>query len=174
MSSPFIAEIRIFPYTFAPRGWAYCDGRLLSIAQNTALFSLISITYGGNGTTTFALPNLQGRAPLGTGQGPGLTPRVLGEAAGSTNETLTIQQIPSHNHSVAAANIAGTQSSPAGQYPATDARTSFEYIAGATLNTALASNAVQTAGGSQSHSNMQPFLALNFCIALEGIYPSRS
>ena len=174
MSEPFIAEIRIFAGNFAPRGWAFCDGQLLPIAQYTALFSLIGTTYGGDGRTTTALPNLQGRAPMHPGRGPGLTARRLGEQVGTETVTLTEAQIASHGHT------ARGKTSPAdvGQPDPTD---TFGRSTGAPVYQTssdnlvdMASETISTTGGGQAHSNVQPFLALNYIIALEGLYPSRS
>ena len=170
MSEPFIAEIRIVPYNFAPRGWAFCDGQLLPIAQNTALFSLIGTTYGGDGRTTTALPNLQGRAPMHPGRGPGLTSRRLGEKVGITDVTLSEAQIPAHTHALMA-NDAGHDTPDPGGHSLSDRPL---YHDGTNNQVDLASEAVGTTGGGQSHTNVQPYLALNFCIALVGLYPSRS
>ena len=174
MSEPFIAEIRIFAGNFAPRGWAFCDGQLLPIAENTALFSLIGTTYGGDGRTTMALPNLEGRAPMHPGHGPGLTTRRLGERIGVETVTLSEAQIPSHSHTLRANSSSASGSSPASTtslaaaFPA-----SFYSTSGAGLAD-MASETLSTSGGSQSHDNLQPFLTLNFIIALVGLYPSRS
>ena len=165
MSEPFLAEIRIFPYNFAPRGWGFCNGQLLPIAQNTALFSLVGTTYGGNGVTTFGLPNLQGRVPVGFGQGPGLRDYDLGETGGSETVTLTSQNLPMHTHTLMAASDPPTESTPS------DTRV----LAGSTIY-APAANLVpmaQAGGAGQPHQNMQPFLTLHFCIALQGIFPLR-
>lgn len=167
MSEPFIGEIQIFGFNFNPRGWAYCNGATLPIAQNTALFSLIGTIYGGNGQTTFQLPNLAGRAAMQQGNGPGLTPRVLGEATGVNTVTLTTNQIPSHRHVVRATLSSGTQASPAGGVPTT----SEEQLLFDT-GTDVAMTPPAPSGGSQPHENMQPYLGVNFCIALQGIYPS--
>jgi microcystin-dependent protein len=170
MSEPFIAEVRIFAGNFAPRGWAFCDGQLLPIAQNTALFSLIGTTYGGDGRTTTALPNLQGRAPMHPGRGPGLTSRRLGERLGVETVTLSESQLPSHTHGV---NSFGTPDSatPAGD-KGIGAAPIYGDAAGTKVN--MAANAVGSVGGGQAHNNMQPYLGLNFIIALQGLYPSRS
>ncbi|NND73800.1 MAG: phage tail protein [Ilumatobacter sp.] len=175
MSEPFLAEIRIFAGNFAPRGWAFCNGQLLPIAQNTALFSLIGTTYGGDGRTTTQLPNLEGRAPMHPGRGPGLTARRLGEKTGVETVTLTEQQMPSHQHRVEAVQPSqftiGDNLSPAGNYFARP-QTGNAYVdAGA--QQAMAPQAIAQNGGSQAHTNMQPFLTLNFIIALVGLYPSR-
>jgi microcystin-dependent protein len=176
MSDPFIAEIKMFAGTFAPRGWAYCQGQLLSIAQNTALFSLLGTTYGGNGQTTFALPDLRGRVPVGTGQGPGLPNVTLGEMSGQPTHTLIITEMPAHNHAAQASaySSSGNSTSPAGNSWATS--TSRDNVYSNTApNAPMAANTVTVgiAGGSQPHNNMQPYLGMNYIIALEGIYPSR-
>jgi len=175
MSEPFVAEIRIFAGNFAPRGWAFCDGQLLPIAENTALFSLIGTTYGGDGRTTTALPNLQGRAPMHPGRGPGLTSRRLGERIGVETVTLSEAQIPSHSHTVRADDQAANLDVPSNTTSL--ARSSFgnAYQNNTTANLVdLASQTLSTTGGSQSHDNVQPYLTLNFIIALQGLYPSRS
>ena len=169
MSEPFIAEIRIFAGNFAPRSWAFCDGQLLPVAQNTALFSLIGTTYGGDGRTTTALPNLQGRAPMHPGRGPGLTARRLGQRIGAETETLTEAQIPSHNH-----GLRGRSSSANENTPNNTAALARSNVYAATQNTDMASETLSTTGGGQAHTNMQPFLTMNFIIALQGLYPSRS
>jgi microcystin-dependent protein len=169
MSEPFIAEIRIFAGNFAPRGWAFCDGQLLPIAQNTALFSLIGTTYGGDGRTTTALPDLEGRAPMHAGRGPGLTTRRLGDKAGAESVVLAESQIPSHSHPLVGTQEDVDASSPVGNYLATG-NDLYSTSNGATL----AGSSLPNTGGSQAHNNMQPYLALNFIIALVGVYPSRS
>jgi len=177
MSEPFIGQIQSFGFNFAPRGWALCNGQLLPIQQNTALFSLIGTTYGGNGTTNFQLPNLQGRLPMHQGNGPGLTPRVIGETAGSENQTLLISNMPMHNHPLNAATQAATTEKPAGSFlaqandPATGNPIS---IYGPTADTTLNATAIGAAGSSIPFSIMPPFLVINFCIALNGIFPSRN
>ena len=167
MSEPFLGEIKMGGWNFAPRGWALCNGQLLSIAQNTALFSLLGTTYGGNGQTTFALPNLQGRVPMHWGNGPGLTPRVIGEVDGSETVTLMSTQIPAHNHALQGADEATTKS-PANAVPAFASTPTYNPAAN------LAMTPTGIAGGSQPHENMQPSLAVTFVIALEGIFPSRN
>jgi microcystin-dependent protein len=169
---PFIGEIMIFAGNFAPNGWAFCHGQILPIAQFTALFSLLGTTYGGNGVNTFALPDLRGRVPIQFGQGPGLPNFSLGEQAGEMTHTLIVNEMPAHSHAHLADDSAGTQSSPTAALPARDPSGSPAY--GANLNTTMASTTIGPSGGSQPHNNMQPYLALNFCIALEGIYPPRS
>jgi microcystin-dependent protein len=164
---PFVGEIRIFAGNFAPRGWALCNGQLLSIAQHTALFSLLGTTYGGDGRVAFALPDLQGRAPMHWGEGPGLTSRTLGEADGSESVTLSQTQLPAHTHAVGAVAAAGDAKSPAGAVLA-DAPVYASHP-----STMLAPQTVAPAGASQAHNNMMPSLALQFIIALEGIFPPR-
>jgi len=177
MSEPFLGEIRMFAGNFAPRGWAFCNGQVLSIAQNTALFSLLGTTYGGNGQTTFALPNLQGRLPMHWGTGAGLTPRTLGEMSGTESVTLLSTQMPAHNHAMEASSNQGDQFSPQGNVNAVLVNSSTqqpENMYSAAPNTTMAPQSVGLAGGSQPHDNMSPFLCFSFIIALEGIYPSRS
>jgi microcystin-dependent protein len=171
MSEPFIAEIKIFAGNFAPRGWAFCNGQLLPIAQNTALFSLIGTTYGGDGRTTTGLPNLQGRAPMHPGRGPGLTPRSLGQRAGVTQVTLSPNQLANHNHSLNAVSAA-TSASPSAGVRLGNA-TIYNGAVG-TPDVDMANEAVEPTGGGQPHENRQPLLGLNFLIALTGIYPPRS
>ncbi len=177
MSEPFLAEIVMFAGNFAPRGWAFCQGQILSIAQNTALFSLLGTTYGGNGTTTYALPDLRGRVPVGTGQGPGLPSVQLGEVSGEPTHTLIITEMPAHNHTGQAAGHTdpGTSSSPGGGTWATSTSRDNMYI-NSPPNSPMAANTVTVglAGGSQPHNNMQPYLGMNFIIAVEGVYPSRN
>jgi microcystin-dependent protein len=172
MSEPFIAEIKIFAGNFAPRGYAFCDGQLLQISQNTALFSLIGTTYGGDGRTTCGLPNLQGRAPMHPGSGPGLTTRRLGERSGAEQVTLSQNQLPSHTHQLRAHGDDANSDRPESNVAADSGDPAFA-PSSSTL-TAMASGALASAGGSQPHTNMQPFLTLNFIIALVGLYPSRA
>lgn len=177
MSEPFIAEIRIFAGNFAPRGWAFCDGQLLPIANNTALFSLIGTTYGGDGRTTTALPNLQDRAPMHPGRGPGLTDRRLGQKIGIETVALTEAQIPSHTHQPWQQGAPRpTSQDPAGRLPARhrDENNEKVFKQDPTLNATFASQQAANTGGGQGHMNMQPYLTLNFIIALVGLYPSRS
>ena len=171
MSEPFIAEIRIFAGNFAPRGWAFCNGQLLPISQNTALFSLLGTTYGGDGRSTTALPNLQGRAPMHPGRGPGLSTRQLGQAGGVETVTLTEAQIPQHTHTVQAVAFPGNSTDPAGGAIAQASNSSNLF--GPAPDTPMSGSAMGLAGGSQPHNNLQPFLALNFIIALQGLFPSR-
>lgn len=168
---PFVGEVRIFGGNFAPTGWAFCDGQLLSIVSNTALFSLLGTRFGGNGTTTFGLPDLRGRTPIGSGQGPGLTTRIAGQAMGSESHTLTTPETPAHTHALRAASSNGTTDRPAGQVMARSAAGIPHY--GPTADVNLAAAAVGTSGGGQPHNNMQPYLTLNYIIALQGIYPPR-
>jgi microcystin-dependent protein len=175
MSEPFIAEIRIFAGNFAPRSWAFCDGQLLPVSQNTALFSLIGTTYGGDGRTTTALPNLQGRAPMHPGRGPSLTDRRLGQRGGSENVTLSEAQLPNHTHSGIASLDMSSTATPSDTTTLGD--TGFDNLyqtATGTNLVDLAPEALPNTGGGAAHQNMQPYLTLNFIIALQGLYPSRS
>ena len=174
MSEPFTAEIRIFAGNFAPRGWAFCNGQLLPISQNTALFSLIGTTYGGDGRTTTALPNLKGRAPMHPGRGPGLTARRLGQRGGTETITLTEAQMPNHTHTLTGSEELGEDDQPVGRHFAAVPPGAPIYGAASGANGTLAPNALPNAGGSLPHNNMQPFLVMNFIIALVGLYPSRS
>lgn len=175
MADPFVAEIRIFPFNFAPRGWAWCDGQLLPLSQNTALFSLLGTTYGGNGQSNFALPDLRGRAPMHPGQGPGLSLHDLGETGGSETVTLLQSEIPSHTHTIRANNGDGISPTPTGNVssgPGAD-RDLFLYKDG-TANGVMNANASGITGGSVPHNNMQPYLTFYFCIALQGVFPPRT
>ena len=175
MSQPFIAEIKIFAGNFALRGWAFCDGQLLPIAQNTALFSLIGTTYGGDGRTTTALPNLQDRAAMHPGRGPGLTSRKLGQRMGSDTETLTEAQLPTHTHTLRAVSTPGAPTAPASTAALSRGLGVNLYQSNTTANLVdLASATLSTNGSSQAHNNEQPYLTLNFIIALVGTFPSRS
>jgi microcystin-dependent protein len=167
MSDPFIAEIKIVSFNFPPKGWALCNGQILPINQNQALFSLIGTTYGGNGQTTFALPNLQGRTPVHPGN-----LISLGQQAGEENHTLLGAEMPAHNHTAFGANVAGDGPAPTGGLLA--AEPSQLYAPPNANLVALASGTISQAGGSQPHNNLMPYLTLNFCIALVGIFPSRS
>lgn len=172
MSEPFVGEIRMFAGNFAPRSWAFCDGQLLAVSQNDALFSLLGTIYGGDGRTTFGLPDLRGRVPIHAGSGPGLTNRRLGSKAGTEKETLTVNQLPSHTHNLQGTTENGTVPNPGDHVLATN--TIIEpYAVNETLDASLASQSISNLGGSQSHTNLQPFLCINFIIALFGIYPSR-
>lgn len=179
MSDPYVAEIRIFPFNFAPTGWAFCNGQLLPISQNTALFSLLGTTYGGDGKSTFALPNLQGSAPMFWGQGPGLSLHDLGETGGSNTISLLLSEMPSHTHGVNCidgARVEGQVGQPGNAILVkTSGTPANAYTSGVTqTNQTLASGTVGPAGGNQPHNNLMPYLTLNFCIALQGIYPPRS
>lgn len=171
MADPFVAEIRIFPFNFAPRGWAWCDGQLLPISQNTALFSLLGTTYGGNGKSNFALPDLQGRAPMHPGQGPGLSLHDLGETGGSETVTLLESEIPAHSHSVNASQADSSSRIPVGDLPAAGIGIGM-YSAPASL-IPMSPNAVAPVGGDQPHNNMMPYLTYYFNIALQGVFPPR-
>jgi len=174
MPDPFIGEVRIFAGNFAPTGWALCDGQLLSIASNTALFSLLGTTYGGNGVNTFGLPDLRGRVPIQPGQGPGLSLHDLGERAGVESLTLLATEMPQHTHAVSASNANGNSDAAAGRFAARSASAVQQYSTNAdAIDTTLSAAAVGSSGGSQPHNNMQPYLVLNFIIALQGIYPPR-
>lgn len=174
MADPFIAEIRIFPFNFAPLGWAFCDGQLLPISQNTALFSLLGTTYGGDGKTTFALPDLQGRAPMHPGQGPGLSLHDLGESQGSDTTTLLASEMPVHNHTLMASSQPGEDATPAGEALARSVGASLYHTNTAQNLVQLGQEALTVAGSGLPHNNMQPYLTMNFCIALQGIFPPRS
>jgi microcystin-dependent protein len=202
MSEPFIGQIMLVPYNFAPRGWAFCNGQLLSIAQNTALFSLLGTTYGGNGQTTFALPDLRGRVPISSGQGPGLGSYDLGQIGGAESVTLTTNQMPAHTHqlpshthqapahthAVTALTDSASTGAPTSNLPASAARGTNLYAppsantttmassmiqSGGELPTSSAQPAIQSTGGSQPFDISAPYLTLNYCIALEGIFPAR-
>lgn len=173
MSNPYLGEIRMVGFNFAPVGWAFCNGQLMSISQNTALFSLLGTTYGGNGTTTFALPDLRGRVPVHFGQGPGLSNYAQGQTGGVESLALLANQLPSHNHTVNCSTTGGTQAGPSGGYPAVESTgTSLDYAVSSnnTMNPAMIGNA----GSGLPHENRQPFLCVNFIIALQGIFPSRN
>ncbi|HEX8129723.1 MAG TPA: phage tail protein [Pyrinomonadaceae bacterium] len=170
MADPFVAEIRIFPFSFAPKGWAFCAGQLLPLSQNTALFSLLGTTYGGDGKSTFALPDLQGRAPMHPGQGPGLSLHDLGETGGAETVTLLESEIPAHSHTLRAVEDDGSFFTPVNMYLAAG---NSMYV-NANPNTTMASQALTPAGGDQPHNNMMPYLTFNFCIALQGVFPPRT
>ena len=171
MTEPFIGQISIVGFNYAPRGWALCNGQLMAISQNTALFSLLGTAYGGNGQTTFALPDLRGRAPMAFGDGAGLTPRSLGEVSGQETVTLLGAHLPPHAHALNANSTRADRANAAGA--AFGATADATYATTAPAST-LAPNAVTQAGGSQPHNNMQPYLALNMMIALQGIFPARN
>jgi microcystin-dependent protein len=169
---PFVAEIRIYPFNFPPKGWAFCDGQLLPISQNTALFSLLGTTYGGDGKSTFALPNMQGNAPMHPGQGPGLSLHDLGETGGSETVSLLESEIPAHSHTLRASLDDADLRIPTASRSLAKANSSV-YVTG-NPNTALAAEGLTPAGGDQPHNNMMPYLTLNFCIALQGVFPPRT
>lgn len=171
MSEPFIGEIRMFAGNFAPRGWAFCDGQSLSIAQYSALFSLLGTIYGGDGRTDFRLPDLRGRAPIHQGQGPGLTNRLIGSRGGTETVTLTTAQIPAHTHELQASASRATSKDPTGKMPASTRKASYNLGIGDLSESAMETD---NTGGNQPHNNMQPFLPVQYIIALIGIYPSRS
>jgi microcystin-dependent protein len=170
MSQPFIAEIRVAGFNFAPRGWAFCNGQLMPISQNTALFSILGTNYGGNGQTTFGLPNLQGSAPVHSGQLTGGEFYDLGETAGTAQVTLTQAQMPSHNHSAQGVNGVANQLAPAANTWAGAAQRPYA----ATQNGQMNPQALAVAGGNQPHNNLPPYLVLNFIIALQGVFPARN
>ena len=171
MADPFVAEIRIFPFNFAPMGWAFCNGQLLPISQNTALFSLLGTFYGGDGRSTFALPNLGGSAPIHQGQGPGLSLYDLGQQGGSDTVTLLESEIPSHSHALRG-------SSQLGDSPVPTNNSLARFNGGYQTNTGalvpMAPQGLPPAGGDQPHNNLMPYLTLNFCIALQGVFPPRT
>ncbi len=174
MADPFVAEIRIFPFQFAPKGWAFCDGQLLPLSQNTALFSLLGTTYGGDGKSNFALPNLEGNAPMHPGQGKGLSLRDLGETGGTETVTLLESEIPLHPHTMQAFATPADLKEP--QAGAVLTRNQNGAIYNTTISNfvQMAPQALTPAGGSLPHNNMQPYLTLNFCIALQGVFPPRT
>jgi microcystin-dependent protein len=173
MADPFVAEIRIFGFNFAPKGWAFCNGQLLPLSQNTALFSLLGTTYGGDGKSTFALPDLEGSIPLHPGQGPGLSLYDLGQTGGSETVTLLESEIPAHTHTMRDHDIdLGELNAPSPVRSLAQSANSTIYCAAANL-TPMNFQALAVAGGDQPHNNMMPYLALNFCIALQGVYPPR-
>lgn len=174
MSNPFLAEIRIFPFNFAPKGWAFCDGQILPLSQNTALFSLLGTTYGGDGKSNFALPNLQGCAPMHPGQGPGLSLHDLGETGGSDTVTLLESEIPSHNHSLMGSSLPADVDAPDPTVVLARSNPALLYTTGTPTLVTLSDNTIAPAGGDQPHNNLMPYLTLNFCIALQGVFPPRT
>jgi len=170
MADPFVAEIRIFPFNFAPTGWARCDGQLLPLSQNTALFSLLGTTYGGDGKSTFALPDLQGRAPMHPGQGPGLSLHDLGEAGGSETVTLLQSEVPAHNHSLSMSVRPADNIHPGGLVPGSG----NQIFGAATSLTPMASQSFAPTGSGLPHNNLQPYLTVQFNIALQGVFPPRT
>jgi microcystin-dependent protein len=174
MSDQFVAEIRIFPFNFPPTGWAFCDGQLMPISQNTALFSLLGTTYGGDGKSTFALPDMQGNAPMQPGQGQGLSLRDLGEMSGVESITLLTSEIPIHTHQLRANFNTADVNDPSPARSLARSGTGFLYQSDSSTNlTTMAFQGLPPAGGGLPHNNMQPYLTLNFCIALQGIFPQR-
>jgi microcystin-dependent protein len=175
MADPFVAEIRIFGFNFAPTGWATCDGQILPISQNTALFSLLGTTYGGNGQSTFALPNLQGSAPTHQGQGPGLSEYFLGQQGGADFITLLDSEMPAHNHFAVAAPDQADNNNPDPTKCLANSQKEFGYQSTTNSNLVnMAFQAITPAGGSLPHNNMMPYLTLTFCIALQGVFPPRT
>jgi microcystin-dependent protein len=175
MADPFVAEIRIYPFNFAPKGWAFCDGQLLPLSQNTALFSLLGTTYGGDGKSNFALPDMQGNSPMHPGQGPGLSLHDLGETGGSETVTLLESEIPSHSHAVMAAANPALINLPAPTNTLARSQNSTVYQSVTNTNVVqMAQNVIAPAGGSLPHNNMMQYLTLNFCIALQGVFPPRT
>jgi microcystin-dependent protein len=176
MANPFVAEIRVFPFNFAPIGWAFCNGQLLPITQNTALFSLLGTTYGGNGKTNFALPDLQGSAPMAPGQGAGLSNYNLGQSGGAPTVTLNENELPAHSHHAGCISVDGSEGSPAnGVWAATPGGKKPPLIYSNDVpSIPMSGSALASAGESQPHNNLQPYLGLNFCIALQGVFPPRS
>jgi microcystin-dependent protein len=174
MADPFVAEIRIFPFNFAPKGWAFCNGQLMPISQNTALFALLGTTYGGDGKSNFALPDLQGSAPMHPGQGPGLSLHDLGESGGSETVTLLESEIPAHSHGYQVRPTAAIppQPSPVGLAGARSNSRPYSPAASGT-NVQMNSTSIFPTGGDQPHNNMMPYLTFNFCIALQGVFPQR-
>lgn len=171
---PFVGQIQAFGFNFAPRGWAFCDGQMMSISQNTALFSLLGTVYGGDGRTTFGLPDLRGRVSLHQGTGPGLSHYNIGQRGGVESVTLTQAQMPAHNHAVQCVSSNGNVASPVGALPAAEVAAGADIWSNAAANGQMAATMIASAGGSQPHSNIQPYLVLNWCIALQGLYPSRN
>jgi len=173
MADPFVAEIRIFPFNFAPRGWAFCDGQLLPLSQNTALFSLLGTTYGGNGKSNFALPNFQGSAPMHWGDGPGLSSRFIGESSGSETVTLLQSEMPQHVHGlVGSTTPTDSPTATGGASGRVSGATPYLPPSGAPL-VPMAPQALGLAGGNNPHNNMQPYLTFYFCIAMQGVFPPR-
>jgi microcystin-dependent protein len=179
MAQPFIGEIRMFGGNFQPLGWAFCDGRLLAISENDALFQLIGTTYGGDGQSTFALPDLRGRLPVHQGTGGGLTTRVMGEKSGTEEVTLTLNQLPAHSHTLMASTAAATLPSPAGALPGVVNPTATQYSfyvtpgSSALVQAPMAATSISPIGGSQAHENRMPALNISFIISLFGVFPSQ-
>ena len=173
MADPFVAEIRIFPFNFAPKGWAFCNGQLLPISQNTALFSLLGTTYGGDGKSTFALPDLEGSSAMHPGQGQGLSLRDLGEMGGVDFVTLIESEMPAHIHTANAVGVVSTTAAPSTQTAIARSVNGSAFAASGGALQQLAPQALPPAGGSLPHNNLQPYLTLNYCIALQGVFPAR-
>ncbi len=179
MSSPFVAEITMFGFNFPPKGWAFCQGQLLPISQNTALFSLLGTNYGGDGKSSFGLPNLQGLAVVNAGQGAGLSPYFIGEEIGASTVTLLQSELPAHNHQMMATTADGTTLAASGNQLAKafggskQASYTADYLSTNNPQTALSANGLSVTGSSFPHNNMQPYLTLNFCIAMQGVFPPR-
>ncbi len=176
MAEPFIGEIRIFPYSFAPRNWAYCDGQLVDIQQNVMLYTILGLEYGGDGQSTFGLPDLKGRAPMHHGRGPGLYSKWIGEKGGYEALPLIESQIPAHTHGLSVTKNIPTTNNPGGLYPAKhfDDAKGLLYKENPTLDATFSTGAMANAGSSHPHENRQPYLVFGFCIALDGLYPARS
>jgi microcystin-dependent protein len=173
MSDQFLAEIRIFPFNFPPTGWAFCNGQLMPISQNTALFALLGTFYGGDGKSTFALPDMLDSVPMQTGQGQGLSQRFLGEQSGVSSVTLIQSEVPFHTHAVFASPEPGDNSVPSPNMALATSAGAFAYVSGSPVLDQAAFQALSPAGGGLPHNNMQPYLTLNFCIALQGVFPQR-
>ncbi|PXY44928.1 phage tail protein [Flavobacterium hydrophilum] len=171
MADPFVSEIRIFGFNFAPRGWAFCNGQILPLSQNTALFSLLGTTYGGNGQSNFALPDLQGRSPMHPGQGPGLSLHDLGETGGSETVTLLESEIPAHSHKLSVTSLNSQSTTPANNSLGRGNPVKVYASVGAAVT--MGANSISPTGGSLPHNNMMPYLTMNFCIALQGVFPPR-
>jgi len=172
MSEPFLGEIQIVPYNFAPRGWAFCNGQILPISQNTALFSILGTTYGGNGTTNYALPNLQGATPIHWGQGAGLSSYIVGDVGGTPSVTLLSSEMPAHTHQLSGDGSAATTGTPNASESL--GKADVPMYNGATSLTPMSNSAIGVAGGGAPHNNLQPYLVLSFVIAMQGVYPSRN
>ena len=174
MGTPYLSEIRFMAFNFPPKGWAFCNGQTMSIQQNAALFSLMGTTYGGNGTTTFKLPNLQGQVPIHQGTDPSGNPYVMGQATGEVAHTVLISEMPAHIHTMRASNAAATVAAPTACVPAQPVTNVGAIYGPASSPTTMAPQAIANTGGSQPHTNLQPYLVLTACIALAGIFPSRN
>ena len=174
MATPFLGQITLFGGNFAPRGFALCSGQFLAIAQNDALFALIGTTYGGDGVTSFALPDMRGRLPVHAGQGPGLSNYIIGQSGGSETVTLAVTQIPSHTHTTSGSSASGSAADPSNGFWAAEPTADVAQFSNAAPGASMSPAAVSNSGGSQPHENLQPFLCVNFVIAIEGIFPSRN